>query len=51
MPAQTDKCFKSSGSLKITKRLGNGKYIHLCKNNGHWFKGEVRTAKWKKLGK
>lgn len=45
MPADFEACVKKGGKV-ITKTLGKGKYMHLCKDSdGNWHKGETKTKK------
>jgi len=45
MPKGFEKCVKAGGKV-VTKRMGDGKYIHLCKDkNGRWHPGEVKVRK------
>ena len=45
MPKPFEDCVKSGGKV-ITKKLKDGKYIHLCKaDNGKWYRGEVKEKK------
>jgi len=46
MPKDFLNCVKKGGKV-ITKSLGNGKYIHLCKDEKGWHKGEVKKKKAK----
>ena len=41
MPADFTTCVKNGGKV-ITKDLGNGKYMHLCKDASGWHKGEIK---------
>ena len=42
MPQEFDKC-RSSGGRVRTKKLSNGKYIHICFKDGKSYAGEVKT--------
>jgi hypothetical protein len=44
MPEAFEQCRLNGGKI-ITKKLKGDKYIHLCKLNGKWTSGEVRTKK------
>ncbi len=45
MPRAFLACVKAGGKV-VTKRMGGGKYIHLCKDKqGHWHPGEVKVRK------
>ena len=42
MPKDFNACIEEGGKV-ITKRLKNGKYIHLCKDKeGKWHSGEIK---------
>jgi len=41
MPKSFEKCVASGGRVR-TKKLSNGKYIHICFKEGKSFAGEVR---------
>ena len=43
-PAGFENCRRRGGKIR-TKRVGDGKYIHLCRIDGKWFEGEVKTSK------
>jgi len=49
MPAGFDMCVKNGGRVR-TKKLGSGKYMHICFKGGKSYSGEVKTYK-KVLGK
>ena len=50
MPADYDRCIATKGSRKVTKTLGDGKYVHGCKfPDGKWVWGEVKEKKVNKL--
>jgi hypothetical protein len=42
MPAAFEKCVKNGGKVR-TKKLGGGKYMHICYLNGKSYAGEVKT--------
>jgi len=42
MPKAFDDCVKSGGRVR-TKKLKNGKYIHICFKGGKSYAGEVKT--------
>jgi hypothetical protein len=42
MPAGFKRCQEMGGRIR-TKKLGKGKYIHICFINGKSFPGEVKT--------
>jgi len=44
MPAQFEKCVAQGGRVR-TKKLSNGKYIHICFKNGKSYAGEVKAKK------
>jgi hypothetical protein len=44
MPKDFLRCIKNGGSV-ITKKLPNGKYIHICFYGGKSYTGEVHTKK------
>ena len=44
MPAGFDKCRAGGGKIR-TKKLGGGKYMHICFLNGKSYPGEVKTRK------
>ena len=46
MPKSFDDCQKNGGKIR-TKKLGGGKFIHICfpKGGGPSVSGEVKTAK------
>ena len=44
MPKPFLDCVRRGGKMS-TKRLGDGKYIRLCRIGGKWFEGEVKTSK------
>lgn len=46
MPAQFDACVNSGGEVR-TKKLPNGKYIHICFKGGKSYAGEVKKKKKK----
>jgi len=47
MPEDFEKCVKEGGKV-ITLKLGENKYMHLCKDKkGKWHKGEIKTKKSK----
>lgn len=46
MPKAFDNCVKSGGRVR-TKKLKNGKYIHICFKGGKSYAGEVKTKKSK----
>jgi len=44
-PRDFIQCVKSGGKV-VTKKLKNGKYIHLCKTkSGKWTSGEIKKKK------
>lgn len=45
MPAEFEACIRAKGSIKFTKKLSGGKYVHGCKRskNGKAVWGEVKT--------
>ena len=43
MPEAFENCVKGGGRVR-TKRLSNGRYIHICFKNGKSYAGEVKTA-------
>lgn len=48
MPKDFDDCVKNNGKV-ITKKLKNGKYIHICfDKNGNSYAGEVKKKKKEK---
>ena len=47
MPEEFDSCVKRGGRVH-TKKLKNGKYIHLCFIGGKSFAGEVKKKKDRK---
>jgi len=51
MPRNFLKCVAEGGNV-TTKKLGDGKYIRLCKDkSGKWHQGEVKKSKkFKKTG-
>lgn len=50
MPGPFNSCVKQGGRVR-TKKLGGGKYIHICFKDGKSFAGEVKTKKSKKSKK
>jgi len=44
MPKDFLICVKKGGKV-ITKDLGGGKYMHLCKDAKGWHKGEIKKKK------
>lgn len=42
MPKAFDDCVKRGGRIR-TKKLSNGKYIHICFKGGKSYAGEVKT--------
>lgn len=45
MPKDFENCVKDGGKL-VTKKLKDGKYIHICYDkNGNSYSGEVKTKK------
>jgi len=47
MPAEFDRCIRTSGSKKVTKSLPENKYVHGCKlsSSDKWVWGEVKEKK------
>jgi putative hemolysin len=41
MPAAFESCVKNGGRVR-TKKLSDGKFIHICFKNGKSYAGEVR---------
>jgi putative hemolysin len=41
MPAAFEKCIASGGRVR-TKKLSDGKYIHICFKDGKSYAGEVK---------
>ncbi len=46
MPKDFDDCVKEGGRVR-TKKLKNGKYIHICFKDGESYAGEVHETKEK----
>lgn len=44
MPKDFDNCVKNGGRVR-TKKLKDGKYIHVCFLNGKSYAGEVKEKK------
>jgi len=44
MPKNFEKCVAQGGRVR-TKKLPNGKYIHICFKDGKSYAGEVKTKK------
>lgn len=44
MPAAFDACVSGGGRVR-TKKLGSGKYMHICFKDGKSYAGEVKTVK------
>lgn len=44
MPESFNRCVSNGGKV-ITKKLGGGKYIHICFLNGKSYAGEVKVVK------
>jgi hypothetical protein len=44
MPAAFEACVKNGGRVR-TKRLSEGKYMHICFKDGKSYAGEVKTYK------
>jgi len=44
MPKAFEKCVAQGGRVR-TKKLSNGKYIHICFKDGKSYAGEVKTKK------
>lgn len=44
MPAEFDACVAGGGRVR-TKKLGSGKYMHICFKNGKSYAGEVKMVK------
>ena len=44
MPKNFEKCVAQGGRVR-TKKLSNGKYIHICFKDGKSYAGEVKTKK------
>lgn len=44
MPKAFEKCVAQGGRVR-TKKLPNGKYIHICFKDGKSYAGEVKTKK------
>jgi len=42
MPASFDKCANEGGRVR-TKKLSNGRYLHICFKGGKSFAGEIKT--------
>ena len=42
MPKDFEECIRKGGKVR-TKRLSNGKYIHLCFVDGKSYSGEVKS--------
>ena len=42
MPEAFENCVRKGGRIR-TKKLGNGKYMHICFLNGKSYAGEVKT--------
>jgi hypothetical protein len=49
MPEAFETCVKSGGRVR-TKRLGKGKYMHICFKGGKSYAGEVKTKQMEKTG-
>ena len=49
MPAGFDKCRKAGGKIR-TKKLGGGKYVHVCTLNGKSYRGYTKTKSSKGEG-
>jgi len=48
MPAGFESCVAQGGRVR-TKKLGNGRYMHICFKDGKSYAGEVKTKrKWVK---
>ncbi len=43
MPAAFEKCVREGGRVR-TKKLSDGRYIHICFKGGKSYAGEVKTA-------
>ena len=50
MPAGFDRCVKNGGRVR-TKKLPNGKYMHICWLDGKSYAGEIHTKKKRSLKK
>jgi len=46
MPAGFEKCVADGGRVR-TKKVGKGKYMHICFKDGKSYAGEVKTTKEK----
>lgn len=44
MPEAFDKCVAAGGRVR-TKKLGGGKYMHICFKDGKSYPGEVKREK------
>lgn len=47
MPAEFENCIARGGKVR-TKKLKDGKYIHICILGGRSYAGEVKTKEKKK---
>jgi hypothetical protein len=50
MPEAFENCVANGGRVR-TRKLGNGKYIHICYYKGKSYASEVHTVKKVKKGK
>jgi hypothetical protein len=46
MPFLFEKCVREGGRVR-TKKLPNGKFMHICFKDGKSFAGEIKTKKKK----
>ncbi len=46
MPADFTKCVANGGEVR-TKKLSNGRYLHICYLNGKSYPGEIKKKKGK----
>lgn len=44
MPKQFNECVQSGGRVR-TKRMADGKYLHICFKDGESYAGEVKKKK------
>jgi len=44
MPLAFERCVRAGGRVR-TKKVGGGKYMHICFLNGKSYAGEVKVAK------
>jgi putative hemolysin len=46
MPADFTRCVSQGGKVR-TKKLSNGRYLHICYLNGKSYPGEIKKKKGK----